>query len=386
MSASPPTPSSWHLPAQEPDPDELAFEAFASRQDPVVLAAARWVARQRDGLDQQGRSALQAWLDADLRHRAAFDEMAGLLATVRQAEPEDIAALRTGLPSHPANCSGLGIPPTARRRPAPSVRIALVTLALVVIGWVGWSGWSAWRQWPLFEQTYATGRGQHLSITLADGEALGSRMHLDTASLAVVRLYRDRREVDLKEGQAQFQVTSDTARPFHVQAGAVRITVVGTRFSVRHTDTGLAAGQTVISVEEGKVSVRRHAAASRRGDSPASADPSGDAGEALLLVAGQQTVADAAGAPGPIVSLPPAAMAAWRDGRISFDQTPLGDAIAEFERYGRSGLVVRDPTVAALLVGGSYRPGQARRFAETLPRMLPVRLERRGEVTEVVAK
>ena len=28
----------------------------------------------------------------------------------------------------------------------------------------------------------------------------------------------------------------------------------------------------------------------------------------------------------------------------------------------------------------------ARRFAETLPRMLPVRLERRGELTEIVAK
>ena len=41
---------------------------------------------------------------------------------------------------------------------------------------------------------------------------------------------------------------------------------------------------------------------------------------------------------------------------------------------------------AALPVGGSYSLSQVRRFAETLPRMLPVRLVRRGEVTEIVAR
>lgn len=47
-----------------------------------------------------------------------------------------------------------------------------------------------------------------------------------------------------------------------------------------------------------------------------------------------------------------------------------------------TGLVKRALAVAALPVGGSYSLNQWQRFAETLPQVLPVRLVRRGEVTE----
>ncbi|MGF1642246.1 MAG: hypothetical protein ACFCUJ_01280 [Thiotrichales bacterium] len=47
---------------------------------------------------------------------------------------------------------------------------------------------------------------------------------------------------------------------------------------------------------------------------------------------------------------------------------------------------MRDPTVAALLVGGSCGLEQWQRFVETLPQVPPVRLVPQGEVTEVVAR
>ena len=106
----------------------------------------------------------------------------------------------------------------------------------------------------------------------------------------------------------------------------------------------------------------------------------------IELTAGQMVIADDTGHLGAVSVAPSGRIAPWRDGRISFDQTPLAQAIAEFERYGRTGLVVRDPAVAALPVGGSYSLRQWQRFAETLPQVLPVRLVRRGEVTEVVAR
>ena len=67
------------------------------------------------------------------------------------------------------------------------------------------------------------------------------------------------------------------------------------------------------------------------------------------------------------------------------DPAELADAIAEFERYGSTGLMVRDPVVAALPVGGSFSLGQHQQFVKVLPQLLPVRLVRRGELTEVVA-
>ena len=96
-----------------------------------------------------------------------------------------------------------------------------------------------------------------LKLRLPDGSAL----HLDTATRLNARLYRQRREVMLIEGQARFEVQADARRPFHVLAGGARITVVGTRFAVRYTP-GMAGYDGVrVAVEEGRVQVAVHGAA-----------------------------------------------------------------------------------------------------------------------------
>jgi transmembrane sensor len=126
--------------------------------------------------------------------------------------------------------------------------LAAAVLALVGGGWLGWSHW---RSQPLFSEHYATVRGQALQVRLPDG----SQMLLDDASQAQVQLFRGRREVRLLEGQALFHASADAQRPFEVRAGHTLVTVLGTRFSVRHTRAGLDAGQTVVEVESGRVRV-----------------------------------------------------------------------------------------------------------------------------------
>ncbi|THF67588.1 iron dicitrate transport regulator FecR [Pseudothauera nasutitermitis] len=246
-------------------------------------------------------------------------------------------------------------------------RLATAAIVLAVAGG-GWLGWAHWYGQPVFTADYATERGQRLAVDLPDGSAL----LLDTATRIEVRLYRKRREVHLADGQVMFDVAGDGARPFAVLAGAARVTVVGTRFSVRHTQAGLAAGQTVVAVESGTVRVA--------GDRLL---PSGTAG--VALTAGQGVSAGRGGQLAPVVSFPAEGVGAWRNSRVSFDDTPLADALAEFERYEDTGLVVRDPRVGALRLGGSFDLRQARTFAQTLPLMLPVRLEQRGTETEIVA-
>jgi len=181
----------------------------------------------------------------------------------------------------------------------------------------------------------------------------------------------------LHEGQALFSVALNTQRPFHVLAGGVRVTVIGTRFSVRHTHTGLTADETRVVVEEGRVRVARHIG------TDADALVLGD-GEAVTLAAGESMVADGQGRLGIVAAVPSGSAAPWRDGRVNFDNTPLAQALAEFERYGATGVVVRDPAVAALPVGGSFQWRRFDAFLASLPRQLPVRLERRDDETEVV--
>lgn len=371
--------------------DEQDFADFASQQDPLDIEAANWVVRHRRGLSPAEHQDWQRWLAQDPRHGDAFNDMQDTFGQVQQLPQSDITQLRSSLPprSHTATAQPIAppskvgrVPPQTASRPfwwLPTMsQFGMVALVLAVAGGGAWHWW----QQPLFVQHYATARGQQMQLQLPDADGNGSRLQLDTRTSLTVKLYRDRREVQLQEGQVQFAVAADNQRPFTVDAGRTRVTVVGTRFTVRHTDSGLHAGQTLVAVEEGKVRV------SQLGPD---AQPIVEASQpnAPLLTAGQYVLLSAQGLPGTVENVGKAAaanLAPWRTGRLSFDQTPLAVAIAEFERYGSTGLTVRDPAVAALPVGGSYSAGQWQHFANSLPQVLPVRLLQRGEVTEVVAR
>ena len=367
------------LPEEEADARE--FEAFAQEQDPLDMAAATWLTRRRNGLDARGQAELQAWLDADPKHGEALEDMADTFGDLQHLPEGDVASLKAGLPAGTHGTAPAIIRPPLRlsktaRRPW-AIKLAQLVPRMATAGafvaLVGGAvlGWAHWRQLPTFEQAYATTRGQQLTIHLPDGAPEGSLLQLDTTTQADTRLYRHRREVILKDGQAMLTVAADPQRPFQVKAGRLLITVTGTRFSVRHTSSGLAAGQTVVSVEEGHVRVERQEEGS---------------GTPIVLTAGQKVVADSSGRLGPVEQVSPTSIAMWRNGRISFDQTPLAQALAELERYGHIGLVVRDPAVAALPIGGSYKLQHLSLFAEALPQVLPVRLVPNGKLMEIVAR
>lgn len=323
--------------------------------------AARWQLRVEQGLDAGDQACLQAWLAAAPDHAAAFARHRALSEELGALPAEGVHALRAGLPRRPARQAT----DAARRawwgrtvRWVPQVGVAALVCAVVGAGWLG-HAW--WQQQPVFTQSYATARGQALAVTLPDG----STLQLDTATRAEVTLYRDRREVALPEGQALFAVQKDAARPFDVVAGPVRITVVGTRFAVRHTagDAGVR-----IAVEEGRVRVA----------APADADAG------LLLAAGQAFVAGSDGEPGTVSAVARGGVAPWREGRVAFDDTPLAQALAEFERYGDTRLRITDPAVGALRLSGSFDVRNADSFARAIQRMLPVRLRAQGGQMEIV--
>ncbi len=368
------------------DADARAFDAFSETHDAVDLDAATWAVRLRNGLDERGEAELRAWMDADPRHAAALGGMTATLGNVRQLSGDDVAALRAGLPRRDRR--GFGTSATPLPKPVrrawrvgfglgPIFAPAAVAILVVAVVGAGWTGWDRWRGLPTFEQAFVTERGQQLAVTLPDDPAHGSTVQLDTATRLESRLFRTRREVHLQDGQALFAVHADKDRPFHVWAGDLHITVVGTRFSVRHTTSGLDAGRTVVSVEEGHVRVAR---------ANANADASDASDASVELVAGQMVVGDDSGHIGPVTRVSPTAVAPWRSGRISFDNTPLAQALAEFERYRSTGLVIKDPAVASLPVGGSYSLQQFSRFVEALPLVLPVRLMPQGDVTEIVLR
>jgi transmembrane sensor len=63
---------------------------------------------------------------------------------------------------------------------------------------------------------------------------------------------------------------------------------------------------------------------------------------------------------------------AWREGAIIFDGEPLSEAILEIERYTDARIVISDPQIAGLRVGGRFRTGNVQEFFDALQTALPI--------------
>lgn len=348
-------------------PQPAPTPASASTEtDDVALD---WFVRRAGGpLDAADEAALRSWLAADRAHAAAFARYQADWRLLDASPADGVRTLRQNLADDKAASASTAPRPRAWWRGwslwVPQAAVAGVAFTVACGGYLAWNHWL---QQPVFTQQFATGRGQQLEVTLPEG----SRLRLDTLTRADVAMYRERREVRLPQGQAVFQVRGDPERPLDVLAGPLRITVVGTRFSVRYTPDVPGHAGVHVAVEEGRVRVAR-AARSDGGESP------------VELVAGQQIASDMAGLLGDVSSVPAAGIAPWRESRVSFDDVRLDQALAEFERYGPVHLTVREPAVAALRVTGTFDPRRPDNFAGLLPRVLPVLLRERDGGVEVV--
>ncbi|MFM2087157.1 MAG: hypothetical protein RLZZ237_2026, partial [Pseudomonadota bacterium] len=329
--------------------DEAALRAhaedaeYATTQDPIALVAATWFSR-RHQLDASELAAFETWLAQDAAHGHAYAAMQDTYSQVRQIPPEIAARWKV------APAAAVSAPRRHWLRAWPYAAAAMLALSVGVgVGGYEWS-----QQQATFTQSYATQRGQRLAVKLPDGSSL----LLDTSTRLNVTLYPRKREVQLLQGEAMFQVQAKQGQPFDVFSGPLRVTVVGTQFSVRNTLP--YDGKLSVAVQQGHVRV------TSQGPGHGQVD----------LLAGQGVHADAAGQLSAIANLPPDSVAPWRNGRVTVDNLPLGQLLAEFERYGDTGLVVRDPAVARLRIGGSFSLAQLDGFAAALPHLLPVQVVR----------
>ncbi|MBB6368734.1 transmembrane sensor [Xanthomonas sacchari] len=339
----------------------------------IEARAAAWLARRDRGDWTDARQArLDAWLAAATAHRVAF-----LRLQAAWQESGRLQALgagqRDGQVPERGRWQGLGgrsaaAPPAAAaaapdlrdlrfapRSPARPRRRWPAALAATLLGAAVLS--LVWRHAVEPVPTaYASVTGQLRPVALADG----SQATLSSDSRIAVALSRAQRHIDLQRGEAFFAVSKDPGRPFVVASGARQVVAVGTRFAVRRDADALR-----VVVTEGTVRLES-------ADAP-HAPP-------LLLPAGSIAQAGPHGVLVRRVALAEAERALdWRSGYLSFDDTPLQAAVAEFNRYNTIKLQVADAGAAALRVGGNVRWSNVDAFVRLLEQGFPIRAERRGD-------
>jgi transmembrane sensor len=212
---------------------------------------------------------------------------------------------------------------------------------------------------------YRTGIGEQRVVELADH----SRVALDAATRLRVRFSGDTRSIELLEGQAQFSVARDPARPFKVIAGDRTIVALGTVFTVEYVDRKVH-----VAMLEGKVAVLGEdvETSSSRDSGVPKVQSDERSLSAIELTAGEEVHI---GHDGHTVVTPKAdleAATAWREGKVIFRTELLGEAISRMNRYSELQLKVDDPALAAKHISGVFEAGDTRGFVSALQKYLPI--------------
>lgn len=226
---------------------------------------------------------------------------------------------------------------------------AATAAALAVVLLVG----QAWWQHGVF----STDVGEQRTVMLDDG----SRMLLNTDTRVRVDFDGRQRSVDVRGGEALFEVAKDAQRPFVVRAAGSEVVAVGTAFSVRYAPAAVSASsELTVTLIEGQVNVRPAADVGSGAIAPAN-PISMKAGDRLRL----DRPAGSVRAGAPKVDRPNVdEVTAWKRSEAVFEATALRDAVAEMNRYSRTKIVLVDGlSESDLRVSGLYRTGDNAGFA-----------------------
>ncbi|VVQ18929.1 Protein FecR [Pseudomonas fluorescens] len=320
----------------------------ACGQTTVRDDAARWFVRlQEPAIDADEQQRFDAWLNQHPQHRDEFQLLQGLWSAADLLPAPRLKAL-------------VETPPTRRQR-RPMLRYAVAASVLAVA--LGLGLFSGLNHPGGYRAEFATALGERKHVALPDGSVID----LNSRSRLLVRYEKDRRVIELSEGEAMFSVAHDTSRPFVVETGNGKVTVTGTRFDVRRD-----IAQTRVAVEQGTVKVQGRDAADD---------------QFINLTAGLGTSVDAQGKVAAAYAVNPAELTAWRSGKLVFNNASLSEVAAEVSRYRQKPLTVANPTVASLRLTSVFKSDNTDALLKALPSILPVAVRTLADGSqEIIAK
>ena len=317
----------------------------------IQEAASVWLSRRDRGLAAAEQDAYLEWLYANPRHGRAIVQLERVWATLNKLEQ--------WRPAHSK------IPNPDLLAPRKHSRLYWLSTALAAAAAVGMAFY-------VWSPSRTGSAGSHREAIIHPGpERLalddGSIVELNAGAKVDVHFTPAERRVQLVRGEAHFTVAHNADRPFFVDTGKVSVRAVGTAFSV-----SLASTEVAVLVTEGKVQVTEQAGPPLAGGLSAGSPGMSASDSPTFLTAGQQVVislaADAPAIPA-VQEVTPAQIEhalAWQGIRLEFVEMPLGDVVAEFNRYNRQKLVVGDAETAAILVGGTFRADNVDTFVRLL--------------------
>lgn len=210
-----------------------------------ALEAANWlVVLAEEPVAEAVRMDFQEWFDASPENRKAWQAATETYDLIGYAPRR-----RTGPHKVASSARPRRVGRQHRMLSKRALFAAAVAACLIVV--------AAPSVWLRLSADRVTDTAELATMKLNDG----STIQLGPDSAVKVAYGANERRVVLLAGEASFHVKANPARPFRVEAGFVRTTVLGTAFEVRRERSGtwvaVAHGRVRVNSTDGRVPIRR---------------------------------------------------------------------------------------------------------------------------------
>jgi transmembrane sensor len=320
---------------------EAEHEARWNKNSLEIQAfAATWIERREsDDWREADQAELDAWLAESPAHLVAY-----LRADDVWGRANRLRAL---------NRPGRSNPDGTDRKSfkLPFLRIAAAFVVILVIGALA-AGYFALPK----QQTYATTIGGHETLTLDDG----SQIELNTNTTVRVAYDSSQRNIWLDKGEAYFHVAHDSAHPFVVTLGNVRVVDLGTKFLIRRE-----SDRVEVALLEGKARFEDSVG------SPQLRQTTLTPGDVVMATA--NSVSLVRKSPQNLTN-----QLGWRRGMLVFDQATLADVAGEYNRYNRQKIVIADAATGRLTISGTLPTNDIGAFTRVARKFFNLRVEKLG--------
>jgi len=282
----------------------------------------------------------EAWLDASAKNRLLFDEAEKLWRKIAAPQPQSVPRFEAFWQNLEGRLDAEAEKPLATIIPLARARqkilfgkisynrwlaVAAVLIILVGATFIYQTAFKT-EDW----QTFATRNAERLPVILPDG----SHVELNAASQLRFRTagFDTLRAVTLV-GQAFFEARPNE-HPFVIHTENAQVRVLGTSFDVRARHQ-----KTQVMVQTGSVSLQTLGA---------------PAEHAVVLTPGQMSFVDKLAMPVKPIAIDSMFIAAWRQQRLVFDNTPLAEIAAELQRVYNVEIKIADRELQTLAITGTF--------------------------------
>lgn len=311
----------------------------ADKKKYIREAAATWFYRLQDmDIEHPDRSRFEAWLLENTAHQAAFQEVEEISRKLNSMQEVDKLSV------------ALQHQQIKKRSSRIKTGITMLSFALCAV--LGHLGYQHWQSQPLSQISASAPPGKTHTQQLEDG----SRLTINSKSELEITYYRDKRLAKLNRGEVIFEVVPDANRPFIVDSGSTRITVLGTRFAVNRLSNLVR-----VSVDHGRVKV----------ESPQSASAQS---QPVILTDQQVAEVVGQGQPARVNRLAEDGFS-FAQGVVTFDNAGIEEITETLARYRQIPIVAQDTNLVPQKISARVSAQNIEGFLTRLPKLMPVEVK-----------